>query len=94
MEKSLAKDKEAKYKSFILKRLEETHHFEVPETLIERELASTIRSIQAQQQREQGQSQEPPDPQQQQEEVKRLRDEHLPESTRRVKLGLILESDC
>ncbi len=92
MEKSLAKDKEAQYKSFILKRLEETHHFDIPDTLIERELSSTIRSVQAQQQRKQGQSQEPPDPKQQQEEIKRLRDEHLPEATRRVKLGLILEA--
>ncbi|MES4787053.1 MAG: hypothetical protein C4294_15930, partial [Nitrospiraceae bacterium] len=43
LEKALQKDIEETYKDTIVKRLVETHHFEVPESLAERELTAMIR---------------------------------------------------
>lgn len=92
MDRALEKDKEERYKDTILKRLEETHHFEIPETLVERELAATVRAALDRQRRQAGRAVEPEEPMARQEEIKRLRNEHLPEAKRRVKLGLILEA--
>lgn len=94
MEKGLKKDIEDTYKDAILKRLVETHHFEVPETLVERELTAMVRqAMQAQQrQRTRAGAGESQDPVMRQEEVRKLREESLPEATRRVKVGLILEA--
>ncbi len=95
MERALERDKEEKYKDTILKRLEETHHFEVPETLLERELSAIVRGI-LQRQRRQGQGaqggMEAEHLAGRQAEVKQLREQHLREANRRVKLGLILEA--
>lgn len=92
MEIALKKDIEAKYKDAVIKRLEETHHFEIPETLVERELTSIVRSILGQRRRQSGHTPESEDPLERQEEIKKLREEHMAEATRRVKLGLILEA--
>lgn len=88
MEKALKKDVEETYKDTILKRLVETHHFDLPETLVERELTAMVRT---QLQRRQG---KPPsaDPVERQEEVRKLQEESRPEAMRRVKVGLILEA--
>ncbi len=89
MEQVLKKDIEDTYKDAILKRLEETHHFEIPETLIDRELSAMVR------QQMQGKRRTRPeleDPAKRQQEVKQLMDENRPEATRRVKIGLILEA--
>ncbi len=43
MERALKKDIEDTYKDTILKRLAETHHFDLPETLVERELSAMVR---------------------------------------------------
>ena len=43
MERALKKDIEDAYKDTILKRLAETHHFELPGTLVERELSAMVR---------------------------------------------------
>lgn len=92
MERALERDKEEKYKDTILKRLEETHHFEVPETLLERELSAIVRGV-LQRQKRQGQGDMDPEHLAgRQAEVKQLREQHLAEATRRVKLGLILEA--
>lgn len=92
LERALQRDKEEKYKDFILKRLEETHHFDVPDTLIDRELTAIVRGA-LERQRRQGSTGEGADqPAQRQAEVKRLREQYLPEARRRVKLGLILEA--
>ncbi len=91
MDRALTKDKEDKHKDHILRRLEETHHFDLPEGLIERELTSIVRTSIEQRRRKSGQTAESEEPLQQQSEVKRLREQLLPGATRRVKLGLILE---
>lgn len=92
MERALQRDKEEKYKDTILKRLEETHHFEVPETLLERELSAIVRGV-LQRQKRQGQGGlDPEHLAGRQAEIKHLREQHLAEAKRRVKLGLILEA--
>src|SRR5947199_8270873 len=92
MERALKKDIEQTFKEFILKRLAETHHFEAPDTLVERELTAMVRHHLAVRRRQRGAAADFDEPGKRQEEIKRLREEHLPEATRRVKVGLILEA--
>ena len=92
MEATLKREIEASYKDQILKRLVETHHFDLPESLVERELAAAIRQHMESRMRQRGKIDQAEDFVKQQEEIKKLREELLPESTRRVKLGLILEA--
>lgn len=92
MERALKKDIEETHKDFILKRLAETHHFDAPDTLVERELVAMVRQNLALRRRQRGTVADLDDPGKRQEEIKRLREEHLPEATRRVKVGLILEA--
>ncbi len=89
MERALKKDIEETYKDAILKRLEETHHFEVPDTLIDRELSAMVRQ---QMQTKRRTRPEFEDPAKRQQELKQLMEESRPEATRRVKIGLILEA--
>lgn len=86
MEKALKKDIEDSYKDALLKRLIDTHHFDLPDTLVERELSTIVR--QARQRGKVTDSLPAPDA----EELKRIREEHLEEAHRRVKAGLILEA--
>ncbi len=89
MERALKKDIEESYKDVILKRLVETHHFELPETLMERELNTIVRQkIQARQRAKVTE----PVPAADGEEVEKIREEHREEASRRVKAGLILET--
>ncbi len=89
MERALKKDMEESYKEVILKRLVATHHFDIPETLMERELDTIVRQkIQARQRAKVTE----PVPAADNEEVKKIREEHREEATRRVKAGLILEA--
>lgn len=91
LEKALKRDIEEGYKDQVIQRLLEMHHFELPDSLVERELSAIIRQhLEAQQRQKGGSSLE--DLAKRPEEVKRLREEHLPEAKRRVKLGLILEA--
>jgi len=92
MDRALRKDIEEGHKADILKRLEETHHFDVPETLVERELGALVRQLLQARQRQKGRAPSLEDPVARQYEVKQLREEHRPEATRRVKIGLILEA--
>lgn len=92
MESALKKDIEDSYKDAVLKRLLETHHFEVPETLVERELATMLRHRLEHLVRDKGRASGLEDPARRQEEVRRLREELRPEAVRRVKAGLILEA--
>jgi trigger factor len=88
MEKALKKEIEETYKDTILKRLVETHHFDLPETLIERELEAIVRQQVQQQQRRGG-----ADPSAvTQDNLKKVRDDNRQEAERRVKIGLILEA--
>ncbi len=92
MERALKRDIEETYKDTILKRLEETHHFDLPDTLVERELAATVRQHLQAKQRQKVSPVTFEEPAMRQEEIKKLREEHLPEAKRRVKIGLILEA--
>ncbi len=85
MEQALKREIEDTYKDTIIKRLVETHHFDLPETLVERELEAIIRQH-AQQQK--GDARHAPDT----EDLTHLRQEHRNEAARRVKLGLVLET--
>ena len=86
MEQALKREIEDTYKDTIIKRLVETHHFDLPETLVERELEAIIR--QHVQQQRKGGAQESPGT----EDLTHLRQEHRSEAARRVKLGLVLEA--
>ena len=85
MERALKREIEDTYKDTIIKRLVETHHFDLPETLVERELEAIIRQHMQQQK---GSGQESTGP----EDLTQLRQEHRNEAARRVKLGLVLET--
>jgi trigger factor len=85
MEQALKREIEDTYKDTIIKRIVETHHFDLPETLVERELEAIIR--QHVHQRKAG-AQESPGT----EDLTSLRQEHRNEAARRVKLGLVLEA--
>ena len=87
MERALKREIEDTHKDTIIKRLVETHHFDLPETLVERELEAIIRQHVQQQQRKTG-AQESPGT----EDLTSLRQEHRNEAARRVKLGLVLEA--
>ena len=73
----------------IVKRLLETHHFDLPETLVERELEAIIRQHMQQLERRGG-------PERVAslgaEDLAKLRQESRDEANRRVKVGLILEA--
>jgi trigger factor len=91
MERALKKDIDDSYKDAILKRLTEMHHFDLPETLVERELTAMIR------QTLQARRRKPDDIHEsaaasRTEEINKLKEEHRPEAERRVKTGLILEA--
>lgn len=89
MEKALTREIEDGYKDTIVKRLLETHHFDLPETLVDRELEAIIR--QHMQQRQRRASVEGPAALET-EDLPKLRQEHRDEAARRVKVGLILEA--
>ena len=86
MEKALKREIEEGYKDTIVKRLLETHHFDLPETLVERELEAIIR--QYMQQRQRRASADAPETS----DFAKLRQENRDEAARRVKVGLILEA--
>lgn len=89
MEKALQKDIVESYKDTLLKRLIDTHHFDLPDTLVERELGTIVR--QKLQARQRGKVTDPhlvPEA----EELKKIREDHREEAKRRVKAGLILET--
>ena len=86
MEQALKREIEDNYKDTIVKRLMDTHHFDLPETLVERELEAIIRQHTQQQQRKGG-AQESPGI----EDPTTLRQEHRDEAARRVKVSLVLE---
>jgi trigger factor len=89
MEKALKRDIEESYKDTLLKRLIETHHFDLPDTLVERELSTIVQQkLQARQRGKVTDSPPAPDA----EGLKKIREEHREEANRRVKAGLILEA--
>jgi trigger factor len=92
MERALKKDIENSYKDTILKRLAETHHFELPGTLVERELSAMVRQqLQSRQRKSDDNPDASPAPSRT-DDITKLQDEYRPEAERRVKVGLILEA--
>lgn len=90
MEKALKREIEDTYKDTIVKRLLETHHFDLPETLVERELEAIIRQhMQQLQRRAEGGTGAAA---LENEDLSKLRQENREEAARRVKIGLILEA--
>ncbi|GKS56633.1 trigger factor [Nitrospira sp.] len=90
MERALKRDVEQGYKDQIMKRLLETHHFDLPETLVEREVSAMVRhQLHA---RQKPGSDGGAAPTVRPEELQKLRDDVVPEASRRVKLGLILDT--
>ncbi|NJL16058.1 MAG: trigger factor [Nitrospira sp.] len=89
MEKALKKDIEESYKDTLLKRLLETHHFDLPDSLVERELSTIVR--QKLQARHRGNVTDSL-PAVDEEERKKMHEEHRDEANRRVKAGLLLEA--
>ena len=93
-EQGLKRDIEESYKDLLMKRLVEIHHFDIPESLVQRELDAMVHSEQQRQQRLRrlashgagDDSAMPPF------DVKKFREESLPTAQQRVKLGLILEA--
>ena len=92
MERALKKDIEDSYKGTILKRLAETHHFELPGTLVERELSAMVRQQLQSRQRQSGEHPEISPAPSRTDDITKLQDENRPEAERRVKVGLILEA--
>ena len=89
MEKALKKDIEDSYKDTILKRLADTHHFDLPDTLVERELDAIVRHKLQERQRSQATV---PIGAEEAGELKQIREERREEARRRVRVGLILEA--
>lgn len=89
MEKALKREIEDTYKDTIVKRLIETHHFDLPETLVDRELEAIIRQHMQQRQRRAGSDAAAP---LESEDLTKLRQDNRDEAVRRVKVGLILEA--
>lgn len=87
MEQALKREIEDSYKDTIVKRLLDTHHFDLPETMVERELEAIVRQHLQQHQRKGGAQKSPGA-----EELNRLRQEHRDEAARRVKVSLVLEA--
>jgi trigger factor len=92
MERGLKRDIEEGYKDQVIKRLVETHHFDVPDTLVEREVTAMIRAALEARRRQKKSLAEFEDPIKRQELINGLREESKPEATRRVKIGLVLEA--
>jgi trigger factor len=92
MERALKKDVEDTYKETILKRLAETHHFDLPGTLVERELSAIVRQQLQSRQRKSADSPDRSSASPQTDDVTKLQEEFRSEAERRVKVGLILEA--
>jgi trigger factor len=92
LEQGLQRDIEEKYKDEIMKRLVDLHHhFELPESLVQRELDAMIQN--AHQRRRMTWAEAHGEPERMPpEEVRKLREEFLPTAKERVRLGLLLEA--
>ena len=91
MEAALKREIEVSHKEQIAKRLADTHHFDLPDSMVEREVNAMVRQQLESRARQRGRSAEAGEGKRE-EEVARLREEALPEAKRRVKVGLILET--
>ena len=94
LEQSLKRDIEETYKDQIMKRLVDLHHFDIPESLVQRELDAMVQSERTRRHRiQQMISHGTEGPQEGEKfDVRKFREESLPTAQQRVKLGLVLEA--
>ncbi len=92
LERMLKRDTEQGYKDQIIERLVTMHHFDLPETLVERELQTMVRQRLMEEQRGKTGRLALNDPAHMEAEATRIKQEVTPESRKRVKIGLILEA--
>jgi trigger factor len=93
LEQSLKRDMEETYKDQIMKRLVDLHHFDIPESLVQRELDAMVQSERTRRHRIRHMiSHGTAGPQEEEKfDVRKFREESLPTAQQRVKLGLVLE---
>ena len=94
LEQSLKRDIEETYKDQIMKRLVELHHFDIPESLVQRELDAMVQSERTRRRRIRHLMSHGEAGHQEEEtlDVRKFREESLPTAQQRVKLGLVLET--
>lgn len=92
LETDLKRDTEHHYKDLCMKRLVETHHFETPESLLQREVDAMVQEAQQRQRRFSADALGVTGGPDKALDVRKLREESLPNATFRVRLGLILEA--
>lgn len=97
LERSLKQDIEETYKDLLMKRLVEIHHFDVPESLVQRELDAMVHAERSRQQRlrhlaSHGTAGDQGDAAPAAFDARKFREESLPTAQQRVKLGLVLEA--
>ncbi|MYD31050.1 MAG: trigger factor, partial [Nitrospira sp. SB0661_bin_20] len=92
LESVLKRDIEEGYKDRIMERLLEMHHFDLPETLVEREIRTLVRQRVMEEQRKKGGKFSMDDQIQMEEQAKRIQQEVAPGAQKRVKLALVLEA--
>ncbi len=91
LEQGLQRDIEEKYKDELMKRLVDVHHFDLPESLIQRELDAMVQNARQRRRTTWGEAQGAGD-EMPPEEARKLREEFLPTAKERVRLGLVLEA--
>lgn len=93
LEKDLQRDTEETYKDACMKRLVEVHHFEIPDSLVQRELDAMVQGAHERRRRMTlAEARGLPAPGMTPEEARQLRQEFLPTAKERVRLALILEA--
>jgi len=92
LESVLERDKEEGYKDQIIDRLLTLHHFDLPESLVEREVRTTVQQRLMEEQRKKDGTLSINDKIQMEQEAKRIQQEVAPGAQKRVKLGLVLEA--
>ncbi len=92
LESVLERDKEEGYKDQIIDRLLALHHFDLPESLVEREVRTTVQQRLMEEQRKKDGTLSINDTIQMEQEAKRIQQEVAPGAQKRVKLGLVLEA--
>jgi trigger factor len=92
LEQGLQRDVEEIYKDEIMKRLVDLHHhFDLPESLVQRELDAMVHNAHQRRRMTWSEAQGIPNPESP-ETVRKMKEEFLPTAKTRVRLGLVLEA--
>src|SRR5438132_350826 len=94
LEQGLKRDIEETYKDQNMKQLEQLHNFDIPESLVQRELDAMVQSERTRRRRIRHLMSHGEAGHQEEEtlDVRKFREESLPTAQQRVKLGLVLET--